>query len=91
MAREKRTRALLAETGTSPDSAAVSLNAATEALLAHMPYSKADALSQEELFTACEIPSRTTGQKALPALLAAGKIQRIGKGARGERFRYFTA
>jgi predicted transcriptional regulator len=90
MSREKRTRALLAELGIKPEHAAVSLKAATEALLAHMPDSKAHALSQDELFAACKIPSRTTGQKALRALLAAGKIERIGKGGRGSRFRYFT-
>jgi predicted transcriptional regulator len=54
-----------------------------------MPDSKANALSEDELFTACNIPSRTTGQKGLQALLAAGKIQRIDKGRAGSRFRYF--
>jgi hypothetical protein len=89
MSREKKTRALLAELGIPTDSAAVSLKAATEALLAWMPDSKARAMTQNELFTACKIPSRTTGQKALEVLLSEGRIQRIGKGTKGHLFRYF--
>jgi hypothetical protein len=89
MNREKKTRALLAELGIPPESAAVSLKAATEALLLHMPDSKARAMTQDDLFTACKIPSRTTGQRALGALLSEGRIQRIGKGAKGSLFRYF--
>ena len=68
----------------------LSLKASKQALLAHMPDSKARAMSADDLFTACTIPSRTTGQHALRELLSAGKIQRIGKGARGSSFRYFT-
>jgi hypothetical protein len=33
----------------------------------------------------------TTGQKALKQPLAAGQIQRIGKGAKGNPYRYFKA
>jgi hypothetical protein len=91
MNREKKTRTVLAELGIPPESAAVSLKAATEALLVHMPDSKAHAMTQDELFTACMIPSRTTGHKALLALLSEGKIQRIGKGGPRDLFRYHAA
>jgi hypothetical protein len=50
MNREKATRALCAELGVSPDNAAVSLNAAVEALQKVMPHSKAEAMTQKELF-----------------------------------------
>jgi hypothetical protein len=35
------------------------------------------------------VPSRTTGQKALWILLSEDRIQRIGKGTKGDPFRYF--
>ncbi len=91
MNREKKTRALLAEAGIRPESAAVSLKAAIEALVKCMPHSKADALTQGELFERAGIPSKTTGGKALRQLLDAGQIQRIGKGSRGNPYRYFLA
>ncbi|HEV2194117.1 MAG TPA: hypothetical protein VGR55_00920 [Candidatus Acidoferrum sp.] len=89
MNREKKTRALLAELGIAPESAAVSLKAAKEALLRVMPDSKAKALSPADLFQAAVIPSRTTGNKALREMLSAGKIRRIGKPRPGHPFRYF--
>ncbi len=52
-----------------------------------MPESKADAKPTAELFEV--VPSRTTGQETLKALLSEGKIQRIGKGMKGKPFRYF--
>jgi hypothetical protein len=90
MGREQRTRKLLAELGISPESAAVSLKAAKDALLKVMPESKAKAMSMAELFEAAVVPSRTTGQKALGALLSEGRIQRFGKGTKGDLFRYFA-
>jgi hypothetical protein len=90
MNREKKTRAVLAELGISPEHAAVSLNAAKDALLKVMPKSKASALPMMELFEAAVVPSRTTGQKALRALLSEGKIQRAGKGGLRDVFRYFA-
>ena len=87
MNREKKTRALLAELGIRPESAAVSLKAAMEALQKCMPRSRADALTQAELFSKAGIVTKTTGQKALAKL--AGQIQRKGKGIRGNPFRYY--
>lgn len=85
--REKKTRALLAELGVKPESAAVSLKAAVEAIQKCMPRSKADALTQAELFEKAGVITRTTGQKALAKLLSAGEIQRSGK----PPFRYWSA
>ncbi|MFI5056891.1 MAG: hypothetical protein ACHQLQ_01790 [Candidatus Acidiferrales bacterium] len=90
MNREKKTRALLADLGMPPGSAAVSLKASIEALVKCMPRSKHHALTQAELFEKASIPSKTTGQKALQQLLSAQRIQRIGKGAKGNPFRYFA-
>jgi hypothetical protein len=89
MAREQKTRAVLAEVGVSPESAAVSLKAAKAALLKCMPDSKASALTAEALFQAATVPSHTIGRKALTELLSAGGIQRIGGGFKGNPFRYF--
>lgn len=89
MNREKKTRALLADLGIKPESAAVSLKAAKEALLQAMPDSKDKAMSQADLFQAAGVPSRTTGDRALQELLSTGKIQRIGKARSGHPFRYF--
>jgi hypothetical protein len=41
------------------------------------------------LLAACKIPSRTTGQKAPWILLSEDRIQCIGKGTKGDPFRYF--
>ena len=88
MNREKKTRTVLAELGIAPESAAISLKAAKEALLRVMPDSKAKAMSPADLFQVAVIPSRTTGNKALRELLSAGKIRRIGKARSGHPFRY---
>ena len=90
MNREKKTRALLAEMGIPPESAAVSLKAAKEALLKCMPDSWRRALSLDDLMAKAVVPSKGTGQKALQELLAEGKIQRIGKGVNRDPFRYFS-
>jgi phosphosulfolactate phosphohydrolase-like enzyme len=89
MSREQKTRAVLAETGVSPESAAVTLKAVKEALLKCMPGREADAAGAATLFQVAVVPSQTTGQHALRDLLAAGAIQRAGTGARGNPFRYF--
>jgi hypothetical protein len=89
MSREKKTRAVLAELGIPPESAAVSLKAAKDALLRVMPSSKARAKPMAELFEAAVVPSRTTGQKALRELLSGGWIQRTGKGGPRDLYRYF--
>jgi hypothetical protein len=89
MAREKKTRALLAELGIPPESAAVSLRAVKEAILVHVPNSKSSAMSQSELFEKALVPSRATGQKALKELISAKQIQRVGRGIEGDVYRYF--
>jgi hypothetical protein len=89
MAREQKTRAALAEMGIPPESAAVSLKAAKEALLKCMPASEDQAATADALFQAAGKPSRTTGNHALEDLLTAGAIQRVGTGVRGNPFRYF--
>jgi hypothetical protein len=89
IAREQRTRALLAERGLPAGSAAVSLKAVTEALLSVMPKTSADAMTQDELFQKAGVVTKITGQKALAKLLADGKIERTGEGWKGHRFRYF--
>jgi len=89
MNREKATRALCAELGISPDSAAVSLKAAVEALQKAMPHSEAEAMTQKELFEKAGVITKSTGQKALRQLLAEDKIDRIGRGVNRDPFRYF--
>jgi hypothetical protein len=89
--RERKTRTLLNDLGIKPEHAAVSLNAAVEALLRNMPRFKADALTQTTLFEKAGVVTKTTGQRALAKLLSTGEIQRIGKGVNGNPFRYFAA
>ena len=89
MGREQKTRAALAELGVPPESAAVSRKAATEALLKCMPVDETHAATVDVLFRTALIPSRATGHHALEDLLAAGAIQRLGTGVRGNPFRYF--
>jgi hypothetical protein len=89
MNREKKTRALLAEIGVKPEHAAVGFNAAIEALAKIMPRKKADAMTQAELFEKAGIVTHTTGQRALAGLLAAGTIERIGKGGPRDLYRYW--
>ena len=88
MNREQKTRAVLAELGISSEDAAVSLNAAKEALLKCMPTSKDEPMTAAELFDKACIPTSTTGKKALQDLLSAGRIERTGKGGQSDPFRY---
>ena len=89
--REKKSRAVLAERGIPPDTAAVSLKAAIEALLKTMPHSKADAMTQAQLFEKAGVVTKTTGQKALKQLLYTGEIKRFGKGGPLDPYRYFKS
>jgi hypothetical protein len=91
MNREKKTRALLAELGIPRETAAVSLNAAKEALIRCVPQTEDKAATLSDLLQAAQIPTRTTAQKALKQLLAAGMIQRIAGSGTGSPFRYFAA
>ena len=45
--------------------------------------------TQTELFEKAGVITRTTGEKALKALLAGRQIQRIGAGGVREPYRYF--
>jgi len=90
MGREQRTRALLAELGIPPESAAVTLNAVMEALLRVIPNTSKEAMTQAELFQTAGGVTKTTGREALAKLLAAGKIKRIGEGWKGHQYRYFS-
>jgi|SRR5215472_13141902 len=60
-----------------------------EALLKIMPQKKAGALTQKELFEKAGVITKTTGRRALNGLLAAGQIQRIGDGWKGNPYRYW--
>lgn len=91
MNRERKTRALLMEQGIKPESAAVTLKAAVEALLKVMPHSKAEAMTPAQLFEKAIVPSKTTGNKAIRYLLAAGQIVQVGKVRAGHPFRYYAA
>ncbi len=91
MNREQKTRAILAELGIPPESAAVSLNAAKEALLKCMPGPKDEPMTQAELFDKANIPTLSTGKAALKELLSVGRIERTGKGGSSDPFRYSLA
>ena len=91
VSREKQSRALLAEMGVKPDSAAVSVKAAMEALLKYTPEMKGLAKTFEELMALGSIPMRTTAQKALRELSASGAIERTGVGKKGDPYRYFRS
>jgi hypothetical protein len=91
MANEQKTRAVASEMGIPPGSAAVTLKAAMESLLAHIPESINDAMSAVELFSVALIPSIKTGQRALRELLADGRIQSRGKGVVNDPVRYWAS
>jgi hypothetical protein len=82
---------LLAEMGISPESAATALQATKEALMKIMPSSKNEALTAKQLFAQIALSADTTGDRALRELFSAGQIQRIGKGCKGNPYRYFKA
>jgi hypothetical protein len=90
-AREKKTRAVLAELGIPPESAAVTLTAARNALLQLLPRSRAEAKTQDELREYALISSKATLQVALKGLLSEKRIERIGKGVQGNPYRYFVS
>jgi hypothetical protein len=88
-AREQKTRAVAAELGIPPGTAAPTMKAAKESLLANMPESINHAMSAFELFAVALIPSTTTGQIALRELVADGLIQHVGKGVVNDPCRYW--
>ena len=50
----------------------------------------AEAMTQAELFEKAGVITKTTGQKALKAMLEAGAIERIGKGIKPQ-YRYWRS
>jgi hypothetical protein len=90
-ANEQKQRAILAELGIPPESAALTLDAAKQALMKLMPDSRNRARVAADLWHAALIPSLATGKTAIKELLADGVIQRIGEGNVGNPFRYFLA
>ena len=70
-------------------SVAVTLKAAKESLLSHMPASINQAMSAFELFAVALIPSLNTGKRALRELLAEGLIQLVGKRVCNDPRRYW--
>jgi len=46
-------------------------------------------MTQAELFEKAGIITKTTGQKALAELLAAGMVERFGKGGPRDVYRYW--
>src|SRR5215470_9381446 len=81
----------LNELGIKPEHAAVSLNAAIEALARIMPRQKSEAMTQAELFEHGGVITPTTGRKALKRFLDAGTIERTGRGVNGNPYRYWLA
>lgn len=88
MNREQATRGLLAELGVKPESAAVSLKAAKEALLNCVP-ERGHSITQAELFEKAGVITKTIGRRALAQLLSAKQVQRVGKGGMREPYRYY--
>jgi len=56
-----------------------------------MPHTKAEAMKQKELFEKAGVIAPATGQRALKQLLAEGKIDRIGRGIKGDPCRYWAS
>jgi hypothetical protein len=90
-ANEQKQRAILAELGIPPESAALTLDAARQALMKLMPDSRNRARVAADLWHAALIPSLVTGKRAIKELLAEGVIQRVGEGNVGNPYRYFRA
>ncbi len=61
---------------------------AAEAILAAAPVSQEEALDLDSLLQGTPV-ARSTAQRVLKGLLAAGRLLRTGKGRKGDSFRYF--
>jgi DnaB-like helicase N terminal domain/AAA domain len=61
---------------------------AKDAILAVAPQTETEALALKELVSAAKV-SRQTAQRALDELVREGMLGRVGKGKRGDPFRYF--
>lgn len=91
IARAQKQRKILAELGIPPEGAAITLDAAKESLMKHMPDSWHRARVAADLWQAALIPSLQTGKTAIKELLAEGTIQRVGEGHVANPYRYFRA
>jgi hypothetical protein len=70
------------------DSAAVAESEAREAILEAAPTSEAAAVNLTMLLMVTGL-GRTTAQKAIEALLEAGKLRQVGEGVKGSPYRYW--
>ena len=61
---------------------------ARDAILAAAPRTEMEALALKELVSGAKV-SRQTAQRALDELVREGMLSRVGKGKRGDPFRYF--
>ncbi|MEE8201284.1 MAG: AAA family ATPase, partial [Candidatus Acidoferrales bacterium] len=61
---------------------------AVEVILAAAPLSKEEALDLDSLLQGTPV-ARSTAQRVLKGLVAAGRLLRTGKGCKGDSFRYF--
>ncbi len=58
-------------------------------MTAALPKNEGDALNEDELLASLEGVSRTTMRRVLRELEDANRLQKIGRGVRGDRFRFF--
>jgi hypothetical protein len=72
------------------DEAAVALNDARSRLLRDLPHSPEAALSMTELEERFTELSATTIERARDALMAHGDVLRVGKGRKGDPYRYWA-
>jgi hypothetical protein len=89
MSREKQPAHCSLGWASRQENAAVSLNAAREAILKCLPRLRGEALSMSQIFDRAMIPTKTTENRALKALLDAGQIKRLGKGVGGDPYLYW--
>ena len=62
-----------------------------DSIMATAPKTEAEAATQKELTEAAEAPSRRTAGRAIEELYREGMLRRIGKGKKGDPFRYFLS
>jgi hypothetical protein len=72
------------------DEAAVALSDARSRLLSDLPHSPEDALSMTELIKSFKDLSATTIERARDMLISQGDVLRVGKGKKGDPFRYWA-
>ena len=70
------------------DGAAVAEEEAENGILAYAPQGEANAVTEEKLLKDAGV-KRTIGQKAIKKLVDSGHLQRSGRGAKGNPYRYW--